>query len=141
VLDQVPGFFHEIVVPLFAFIKPVPPGVVRGHHGRAHAGPAAFVVPQFVVFHFQPFIEELGLVQQALFIQLVQHFFGRFEVDLVVFFHHLVQFVMVVHPGLAVALGADFFHLVPFDLASWSWPEKGLEVGGPDGQRGLKFPG
>jgi hypothetical protein len=50
--------------------------------------------------HLEAFVEELGLVQQALFVQFVQLGLGRFEVDLVVLLHGLVETVIeVVDPG------------------------------------------
>ena len=140
-LQKVFGFGHEFVKTELAFIKSVPPGIIRSHHGRAHSGPAAFVMPEFVKIHFQFLIEKSGIIQQALLVELIQHGFGWLEIDLVILFNRFVQFyIMVLDPGHAMALSADFLHLLPFGLLV-GLSRKRLEFRGAYGQRGLNFPG
>ena len=54
--DQVVGLFHEIGKSMLTLIKPMPPGIVRCHHHGPHPGTASFMMPQFVILNFKPFI-------------------------------------------------------------------------------------
>ncbi len=66
--NQMVGLFHKVGKTQLALVEAMPPGVVRRHHHGPHTGPPAFMMPQFVIFDLQAFIEKLGFVQQALFV-------------------------------------------------------------------------
>jgi ABC-type transporter Mla maintaining outer membrane lipid asymmetry permease subunit MlaE len=48
-IDQILRALHEAIIPFFAFIEAVPPGIVRCHHGGAKASPASFMMPQLII--------------------------------------------------------------------------------------------
>lgn len=138
--EQVVCFFHKRVEAVLALIGAVPPCVVRSHHHGAHACATAFVVPELIELHFKVFIKVCGLVEQTLFIELVEHGLGWLVVAFVVFFHGLVVVeVEVVDPRVTVALAADSFHLVALDFPA-CFGREGLEVFRPYGERSLGFP-
>lgn len=139
--DQVVRFFHEVDVALLQLVEAMPPGVVRGHHGRAHAGPAPFVVPQFIELEVERLPKEGLGVHQFFGVKLIQLLLGGLEVDIIIGLDHVVQLdIMIVNPGVAVALEADFFHLLALRLPV-GLRRKGLEILRADGQRCLEFPG
>ena len=35
--SQVSNGFEDVIKTVFQFIKPVPPGIIRGHHGSSHS--------------------------------------------------------------------------------------------------------
>ena len=89
---------------------------------------------------FEPLIKKFALVQQTLCIKVVQHFFGWFEVNFVVFQNDLVEFFIVgIHPSISMTLYADLFHFIPFVLpVGLGWER--LEILWTDSQRRLNFP-
>ena len=139
--QKVIGFLHKVDIALLAFIKTMPPGVVRSHHGRPHAGPPAFMVPQLVEFVIERLREILLGVHQVFGIEFVQFFLHRFEVNIVIIHDHFVQLdEVVIHPGRPMALEADVLHFVALHLPVGG-RRKRLELRGANGERGLKLPG
>jgi len=85
------SFLEDMIKAVFQFIKTVPPGVIRGHHGSTHSSPTSLVMPKLIEFPFEIFIKIVLLGEKPILVERINHLLYRLEVILIVIHDRTIQ--------------------------------------------------